>query len=98
MASCRIDPFCNQSRPLLSHVRSGVRMSVISNNEVGKPTGAFVVFPLKRISAQECSVKYASLVVMLAAFYVLLVTSAPAQTKPSCTYFTVVTQDKLNNV
>src|SRR5271157_2744856 len=42
--------------------------------------------------------KYASFVATLAAFYVLLVTGASAQTKPSCTSFTVVTQDKLNNV
>lgn len=35
---------------------------------------------------------------ILAVFYVLFVTGASAQTKPSCTYFTVVAQDKLNNI
>ena len=37
-------------------------------------------------------------VAMLAALSVLFVTSASAQSKPSCTYFTVVTKDKLNNI
>jgi PEGA domain-containing protein len=39
-----------------------------------------------------------SVVAMLAAFYLLFVTGAAAQTQPSCTYFTVVTQDKLKNI
>ncbi len=35
---------------------------------------------------------------VLAMGYVLFVIGASAQTKPSCTYFTVVTQDSLKNI
>lgn len=42
--------------------------------------------------------KNSRVVATLAAFYLLFAAGARAQTKPSCTYFTVVTQDRLNNI
>lgn len=50
---------------------------------------------------QEVAVKakrYESVIAALFAFSVLFVTTASAQTKPPCTYFTVVTKDRLDNV
>ncbi len=41
--------------------------------------------------------RFETAVSMLAAFFVLFVTSGSAQSKSPCTYFTVVTKDKLNN-
>ena len=54
-----------------------------------------------RIRNREVGVKtglFETAVPMLAALSVLSVISTSAQPKPSCTYFTVVAKDKLNNV